>query len=109
MKEAKLSDMTRGWFIGDFSPSLCKTGACEVAVKEYQAGAHEAKHYHLAAEEYTVIICGKVRMFDKTYQSGDIVICERGDATDFTAVTDAVNVVVKIPGARDDKYIVEES
>ena len=108
MRTARLSDMKRGWFIGDFTPSLYKTDACEVAVKKYIAGEHEAKHYHLAAEEYTVIISGEVKMFGNVYKAGDIIICERGDATDFTAITDTVNVVVKIPGAKNDKYVMEE-
>ena len=47
-------------------------------------------------------------MFGNVYKAGDIIICERGDATDFTAITDAVNVVVKIPGAKNDKYVMEE-
>lgn len=108
MRTARLSDMKCGWFIGDFTPSLYKTDSCEVAVKKYVAGEHEAKHYHLAAEEYTVIISGEVEMFGNVYKAGDIIICERGDATDFTAITDTVNVVVKIPGAKNDKYVMEE-
>ena len=40
------------------------------------------------------------------YQAGDIVIMEPNDATDFEAIEDnTVNVVVKIPGANNDKYI----
>lgn len=33
---------------------------------------------------------------------------EPGDVTDFQALTDVINVVVKIPGANDDKYEVRE-
>lgn len=62
----------------------------------------------IIATEITVIISGKVRMFDKEWNSGDIVVAEPGDATAFTALEDSVNVVVKIPGANDDKYLVEE-
>ena len=36
MKIGKLRDMKRGWFIGDFEPSLLKTRDCEVAVKSYR-------------------------------------------------------------------------
>ena len=32
---------------------------------------------------------------------------EPGDATDFEALEDAENVVVKLPGANNDKYLVE--
>ena len=105
MHHAKLSDMQRGWFIGDFVPSLCQTKAVEVAVKEYKAGDSEKAHYHKAATEYTVVIFGRVRML---WEAGDIIVVEPGDATDFTALTDAVNVVVKLPGAKKDKYLVDE-
>lgn len=105
MKSAKLSDMVKGWFIGNFSPTLYATNDCEVAVKSYSAGDHEEKHYHKIATEFTVIIKGRVRMSGREYSEGDIVVVEPGDATDFIALTDCVNVVVKIPGANNDKYI----
>ena len=33
MKTAKLVDMVKGWFIGNFEPTLLKTNDCEVAAK----------------------------------------------------------------------------
>ena len=105
MRHASLRSMTKGWFVGAFDPSVWKTDACEVAVKHYQAGDSEARHFHKIATEITVIISGKVRMFDKTWEAGDIVIVEPGDATDFLALSDAVNVVVKLPSVSDDKYL----
>ena len=106
MKTAKLSSMVKGWFVGNFAPSLYKTNDCEVAVKSYKAGDHEEEHYHKIATEITVIVKGQVKMFGQVFNEGDIVIAEPGDATDFTAITDVVNVVVKLPGANDDKYLV---
>lgn len=100
-----LSNMTKGWFIGNFEPSLFKTNDVEVAVKNYKAGDHEDKHYHKIATEYTVIIDGEVEMNGVSYKAGDIIVMEPGEATDFTAVTDSTNVVVKIPGANNDKYL----
>ena len=35
----------------------------------------------------------------------DIVVLEPGEATDFVALTDASNVVVKVPGAANDKFL----
>ena len=102
---SKLSDMTKGWFIGNFDPSLFKTNDVEVAVKRYKAGEHEDKHYHKIATEYTVIIEGEVEMNGVHYYKDDIIVMEPGEATDFTAVTDSVNVVVKMPGANNDKYL----
>lgn len=108
MKEAKLSSMTKGWFVGNFEPTLFRTTDCEVAYKTYEKGDFEDKHFHKIATEITLIVKGKVRMFDKEYSEGDIVIVEPDDATSFEALEDAANVVVKIPGANNDKYLVEE-
>jgi quercetin dioxygenase-like cupin family protein len=100
--------MVKGWFIGDFEPSLFKTNEVEVAVKSYKKGDSEAKHYHKIATEYTVIISGCVKMNGVEYQTGDIIVMEPNDATDFESLEDGtVNVVVKIPGANNDKYIGE--
>lgn len=103
-----LNEMTNGWFIGNFEPSLLKTNDVEVAVKEYKKGDKEAAHYHKIATEVTVITKGRVKMFDQEWGEGDIIVCEPGDVTSFEALEDAQNVVVKIPGANNDKYIVGE-
>lgn len=107
MKTAKLSDMKGGWFIGNFEPSLYRTNDCEVAVKSYHKGDKEAAHYHKIATEYTIVICGKIKMFNTIFEEGDIVIVEPGDVTSFEALEEAKNLVVKIPGANNDKYLKE--
>ena len=108
MRVEKLDSMTNGWFVGNFTPSLYKTNDCEVAVKSYNKGDKEKKHYHKIATEITVIIKGKVKMFDSEFMAGDIIIVEPGDATSFEALEDSINVVVKLPGANNDKYVMEE-
>ena len=107
MRVEKLDDMFKGWFVGNFNPTLFRTNDCEVAVKRYKKGAYENKHYHKIATEITVIVKGKVRMFDQEFSEGDIIVVDPGDATDFEALEDSMNVVVKLPGANDDKYEVE--
>jgi quercetin dioxygenase-like cupin family protein len=107
MQIFKLSDMTKGWFVGGFTPTAFSTTACEVAVKRYNAGDKESAHFHKEAMEITLILSGRVRMFGKEWGEGDIIVVEPNDATDFEALTDAVNVVVKTPGALNDKYLVE--
>lgn len=107
MKTAHLDDMVKGWFIGAFAPTALASEACEVAVKRYKAGDYEASHYHRVATEVTLIVEGTVRMVGKEWHAGDIVVLEPGDTTDFEAVTDAVNVVVKTPCVSGDKYLVD--
>lgn len=105
MKIAKLDDMVKGWFVGNFEPTLYRTNDCEVAVKSYQPGDYEGAHYHKIATEITVVIKGLVRMNGVEYRAGDIIVMEPGETTDFLAVTDALNAVVKLPGANHDKYV----
>lgn len=106
MKIARIDEMTKGWFIGNFEPSLLKTNAVEVALKKYKKGDYEKAHYHKIATEFTVIVSGRVRMNGKEYIEGDIIVIEPNDSTDFEVLEDnTVNVVVKIPGANDDKYL----
>jgi quercetin dioxygenase-like cupin family protein len=106
MKHESLKNMVKGWFVGGFNPTAFSTDACEVAVKSYKAGDKESAHYHKVATEITLVLSGRVRMADKEWGEGDIVVLEPGDITDFEALTDAVNVVVKTPGALNDKYVV---
>lgn len=106
MKLNKLNKFTKGWFVGDFNPTLVPTNGFEVAVKEYKAGDYEEMHYHKIATEITVICSGKVEMNGSTFVSGDIITIEPGETTDFKVIEDTITTVVKIPCVKDDKYIV---
>lgn len=104
MKKVKIENMIKGWFVGDFEPTLIKTRDVEVAVKEYRKGEREGRHYHKVATEITVICSGRVRMNGIEYGKGDIIVIEPLESTDFEAIEDAMTTVVKYPGACNDKY-----
>ena len=97
--------MVKGWFIGNFTPTIINTNDVEVAVKIYKSGDHEEHHYHKIATEITVISSGSIIMNNKKYYQGDIVVIEPYESTDFTAIEDTVTTVVKFPGASQDKYL----
>jgi quercetin dioxygenase-like cupin family protein len=96
--------MFRGWFVGSFSPTVLDTGACEVACKRYRAGDREDRHYHKLATEVTLVVEGQIAMNGIQWHAGDIVVVEPNEAIEFEAVEDAITVVVKVPGAANDKY-----
>lgn len=104
MKIVRLEDMIKGWFVGDFEPTLIKTRDVEVAVKEYRKGDREGRHYHKVATEITVISSGRVRMNGIEYGKGDIIVIEPLESTDFEALEDTITTVVKYPGASNDKF-----
>ena len=47
-------------------------------------------------------------MNSKVYEEGTVIVMEPGEATDFEALTEVKNVVVKIPSVKGDKYEVTE-
>lgn len=105
IEKYKLEDMIKGWFIGNFKPTLFQTEDVEVGIKKYKVGEHEARHHHKIATEFTVVLNGEVEMNGKRYTNGDIIKIMPGVSADFTAITDVYTVVVKIPSSGNDKYI----
>lgn len=105
MKIARLSDMTNGWFVGDFEPSLFKTKEFEVAVQHFDAGERVDWHLHKVATEYTVIVSGKAEINGRPVADGDIIVLEPGEEADFRPLTNVITTVVKTPSVKGDKYL----
>jgi mannose-6-phosphate isomerase-like protein (cupin superfamily) len=105
LKVDNLKKMNKGWFVGDFVPSIIRTKDFEVAVKNYSAGDVEDIHVHKIAQEVTVVVKGSIQMNDKAYFEGDIILIEPGEFTKFKSITDSTTVVVKTPSIVGDKYI----
>ena len=105
MKIYNLSDMFKGWFVGDFKPTVLKTGQFEVSVKRYNAGDYERTHHHKITTEITVIVEGEVEMNGIKYFKDDIIKIEPNELTDFKCTTDVTTVVVKTPSITNDKYL----
>lgn len=105
LERHKLDQFTRGWFVGNFSPTLVSTDAAEVAVQRYQAGAYEPSHIHKIATELTLLVSGRARMNGEEIDVGEIIRIPPGTAADFEAVTEVTTVVVKVPCVKGDKYL----
>ena len=104
MRYFDLSDFTKGWFVGNFEPTVIQSKDFEVAVKSYKAGESEEAHFHHVAIELTVIVSGRVRMMEREWTAGSIIVIEPDEITDFHVIEDSVIVVVKIPSACGDKF-----
>lgn len=104
MEVKKLDNMIKGWFVGDFEPSVLRTREFEVACKHYKAGEVEERHVHRIASEVTLIVTGEVAMNGRRYSRGDIIRLDPGESADFQVMIDTITVVVKRPSAAGDKY-----
>ena len=104
MKIHKLSDMTRGWFIGNFEPSVYKTNQFEVGVLFFPKGEKKPPHYHKFGTEYNVLLEGTFTTNDVTLVPGDIFIIEPNVIVDPVFHEDCRILCVKIPSVTEDKY-----
>jgi hypothetical protein len=104
MNVKKLNEFKKGWFVGNFNPSLIKTNDVEVGIKKYKCGDYENKHYHKLATEITIIISGKVSMNGNIYTSDDVIVINPLESVDFLVLEDTISTVVKFPGVNNDKY-----
>ena len=57
----RLEEMTDGWFIGDFEPSVMRTRDFEVGLHRHKQGDPIAPHFHVLAPEINVVVSGRLR------------------------------------------------
>jgi len=107
MKLYKLSDMHRGWLIGNFEPSILKTEGFEVGVLHHPKGEVWPEHYHKVATEYNILLSGSMNVCDTELKSGDIFVIEPMEVASPTFHEDCTILCIKIPSSPSDKYIVE--
>jgi quercetin dioxygenase-like cupin family protein len=108
MNVAKITDYVRGWFIGNFEPTLLKTPDFEVGVLTHKKGEYWAPHYHKESVEYNVLISGKMIVQEREINSGDIFVFEKGEVADPIFLEDCILAVVKTPSIPSDKFEVEK-
>jgi len=97
-------DMVKGWFVGNFNPTALKLDTCEVGLKRYKAGDFEDTHVHKIATEVTMVVEGRIKMNNITYEKGSIIVIDPGEYATFSVLEDSVTLVVKSPCIPGDKY-----
>ena len=107
MLRYKLSDMKRGWFIGDFNPSILKTKEFEVGYLFHKKNEKWPVHLHEKSIEYNVLIKGKMRVNGETINEKEIFIFEKNEIVRPEFLEDCELIVVKVPSLRSDKVIVD--
>lgn len=105
MKKDNLNNFIKGWFIGDFEPSILKTCDFEIAIKKYKSGDYENSHCHKISTEITVLIQGEVEMNGVKYVENDIIMINPNEYTDFKCLKDVITLVIKTPSMSEDKYL----
>lgn len=109
MKLIRLSQFKKGWFIGNFEPTLLKTEGFEVAIKHHKAGEDYERHYQKIATEYNVMISGLLSIDETLIDNGDIFIIYPNEIVKPFFHQDSVVVCIKVPSIQNDKVIVDDN
>lgn len=104
----KIEDMFRGWFIGNFEPTVFKTSEVEVGFKVHKKNEKYEMHYQTQVVEINLLISGKMKMHNKDLVSGDIFILYPYEVSDQEFIEDCEIVCIKIPGITNDKVVVDK-
>jgi hypothetical protein len=104
MKKTQLSDMWRGWFIGNFQPSVLETKDFEVGILTHKKDEIWPKHYHAIATEYNVLISGSMTIRNELISPGTIFVLEPNEIADPIFHEDCIIVCIKTPSIPGDKY-----
>ena len=100
----RIEDFYRGWLIGDFEPSLIRTKDFEVGVLTHKKGEYWPKHYHKLADEYNVLLEGKMSVNGQNLNKGDVFIIEKNEVSEPVFLEDCTVLVIKVPSVIGDKY-----
>ena len=104
MIKRRIEEFHRGWFIGNFEPSVLKTDQFEVALITHIKGEQWPKHYHAVATEYNLLVSGSMRICGQQIQPGDVFVLEPNEVADPEFLEDCKVVCVKVPSIKGDKY-----
>ena len=104
MKIHRIDDMTKGWFVGNFEPSIFKTEEFEVGHHKHPKGDPTQNHYHKKSTEINVIIKGKMIVNGKELKAGDIFSFEPYEVAEAEFLEDTELIVVRNASVPDDKY-----
>jgi hypothetical protein len=96
--------MWKGWFIGNFEPTVFRTKDFEIGILKHKKDEKWAKHYHAIATEYNVLISGKMFISGQVIDAGTIFIFEPNEVADPVFLEDCMVICVKVPSIPGDKY-----
>jgi len=104
MKIYKIKNMFRGWFIGDFVPSVLRTKYFEVGLLTHNKDEDWPSHHHKIATEINVLLSGSMTINDKHIYVGDIFVIDPNEISTPKFLEDCKILCIKTPSFIGDKY-----
>jgi dTDP-glucose pyrophosphorylase len=102
----KLEDMFRGWFLGNFEPSVFKHAGVEIGYLFHKKGEKWPTHYHSNIVEVNLLIEGKMIINDIEINKNQIFVIDKKVLACPIFLEDCRIICVKLPSMVGDKIII---
>jgi choline kinase len=106
IKKISLDKMYRGWFIGNFEPSVHKTKDFEVGYLLHKKGERWDIHYHAHMKEVNLLVKGRMILNNKEINENEIFIIDKNVIAAPTFLEDCYIICIKIPSVVGDKVVI---
>lgn len=106
MKTARIEDFFKGWFVGNFEPSLLRRNF-EVGFHQHKAGEQHQDHFHKRSTEINLVVEGEIKINGRIFVTGDIFVLEPYEISQCEYLTDVKLVVVRNGSDPTDKFEVQ--
>jgi hypothetical protein len=104
MKRYRLEEFNKGWFVGNFEPSILKDNF-EVGIAQHTQGEFHQDHFHKECVEINVVIKGKIKINGEIFETGDIFVIYPYEVSQAEFLTDVTLVVVRDKSNPLDKFL----
>jgi hypothetical protein len=104
MNVSNINDYVKGWFVGDFNPSLFKNPFFEIGHHKHKRGEETFPHFHKVTTELNYIVRGELIASGKHLKEGDMWTYEKNEVSAVEFLTDVELIVIRWPSIPSDKY-----
>jgi NDP-sugar pyrophosphorylase family protein len=106
-EETTIDNFTRGWFIGDFTPTLSPRKDFEVGIRIHnKTEGNYDYHYHKDVEEFNILVWGSMILNGETLTSGQYFNIKPGQIACSIYLEDTMILCVKSASMPTDKYLI---
>ena len=101
-----VDSFVRGWFIGDFEPSIIRTKTWEVALLRHSKGEKWDFHYHAQADEVNVLLNGRMMLNGHEIRSRNVFTIPKKQIACPLFLEDCLILCIKTPSVIGDKICI---
>ena len=101
-----VDSFVRGWFIGDFEPSILRTKTWEMALLKHSKNEKWDFHYHAQADEVNVLLSGRMMLNGHEIRSRNMFTIPKKQIACPLFLEDCMILCIKTPSVIGDKICI---